>query len=231
MFYVMKVLNDIQINKIKKYYESAIFESGLWGGKVVNLDKKNNLEADHGEAYQDKKYIECCDVIAHALEDCHDFRNYVLPVDISVINFARYTEGMYYGFHNDNYIMKHKTKNEYIRTDYSCTLFLSPPEDYDGGELVLQIGNQTQSFKLDSGYAIFYPTCYIHKVNEVTRGTRDVAVFWIKSRIKDPMIRELICDIHEINKEYKDKLNTPEFDNLNNRLTHIFMQLRRRFSD
>jgi PKHD-type hydroxylase len=227
----MKVLNDNQINKIKKYYDSAIFESGRWGGKTVNLDKKNNLEADHGESYRDKKYIEVSDIVAHALEDCHDFRNYILPVSISIMNFARYTEGMYYGFHNDNYVMQHKSSGDYIRTDYSCTLFLSSPDDYDGGELVLQIGNQTQSFKLDSGYAIFYPTTYIHKVNEVTRGTRDVVVFWIQSKIRDSMIRELICDIHEINKEYKDKLNTAEFDNLNNRLTHIYMQLRRRFSD
>ena len=227
MFYVMKILEENQVKKIKKYYDTAVFEQGLWGGKVVDILQKNNLEIDN----TDKKCTECSEMISLALEKNNDFINYIHPFDMSIVNFARYTEGMYYNYHNDNYIMTQKSKKSKIRTDYSCTLFLSSPDEYDGGELVLQLGNQTKSFKLESGYAIFYPTGCVHKVTEVTRGVRDVAIFWVESKIRDCVISELLADVYDITKEYNQQLNTKEFDNLNIKLTHISMQLKRKFMD
>jgi PKHD-type hydroxylase len=223
----MQILEENQVNKIKKYYDNAVFEQGLWGGKVVDTLQKNNLETDH----TDKRYGECSDIISSSLEKNNDFINYLHPYDMSIVNFARYTEGMYYNYHNDNYTMTQKLRKTKIRTDYSCTLFLSSPEEYDGGELVLQLGNQTKSFKLESGYAIFYPTGCVHKVSEVTSGVRDVAIFWVQSKIRDAVITELLSDVYEITKEYGEQLNTREFDNLNIKLTHISMQLKRKFMD
>ena len=84
-----------------------------------------------------------------------------------------------------------------IRSDLSCTLFLSSPKEYDGGELVIQLGEQELAYKLDPGSAILYPSTTIHQVAPVTRGVRIVAITWIQSWIADAQRRALLVQLEE----------------------------------
>ena len=95
---------------------------------------------------------------------------------------------MHYAFHNDFYQI-----NE-LRTDYSISIFLNSPDEYEGGELVFRQGNMDTEYKLEPGQAIIYPTGLMHKVNPVTSGERRVCVFWLESIISDSRIRETLVE-------------------------------------
>ena len=109
--------------------------------------------------------------------------------------YAKYTEGMFYGNHVDDPVMG--PPNQRYRTDISITIFLNEPEDYDGGELTIQTAFGDQQVKLPAGDAVLYPSSSIHRVAEVTRGERLVAVSWIQSVIKEPERRALLHDMNQ----------------------------------
>jgi PKHD-type hydroxylase len=115
-----------------------------------------------------------------------------LPVRAALPIFARYRPGMAYGQHCDRPFMGQ------LRSDISCTLFLSEPASYDGGELRLEAPGAQLAFKLNRGAAIFYPAGTIHQVAEVTRGERLVAVTWLQSRIADHHQRSVLSDVERL---------------------------------
>jgi len=101
-----------------------------------------------------------------------------------------------YGAHVDNALMG--TGSARLRTDLSFTLFLSPPEEYDGGELVIHAAGTTQEVKAEAGHLVLYPSSSIHEVKPVTRGTRIVCVGWIESMIADQAQREMLFDLENL---------------------------------
>ena len=103
--------------------------------------------------------------------------------------FSRTSVGMYYRTHIDLSLTYSG------RRDYSFTLFLSNPADYDGGELVLNIPPERKSIKLEAGSLVIYPTKYLHEVKQVTKGERLVCVGWIESLIKNDDEREMLSNI------------------------------------
>jgi PKHD-type hydroxylase len=117
------------------------------------------------------------------------FRLAVRPKALSPVLFSRYEKGMHYGTHVDDALM------EGMRTDVSFTLFLSEPDSYDGGELTIESAAGEETFKLDAGALVAYSATALHRVNEVTRGTRLAAVGWARSFVRDPARRELLFDL------------------------------------
>lgn len=111
------------------------------------------------------------------------------PKSVVRLQISRYQEGMYYGEHVDDAIMDGE------RTDLSFTLFLTPAEDYQGGELIINEPAAERAFKLDAGDLLLYPSTTLHKVAPVTGGERLVIVGWIRSLIRDPAQRELLFDL------------------------------------
>jgi PKHD-type hydroxylase len=107
---------------------------------------------------------------------------------------VRYEPGMTYGWHVDEALFPSTPP---IRSDLSCTIFLNPPGDYDGGELVMQLGAQELAYKLEPGQAILYPSTTIHQVAPVTRGVRIAAITWLQSWIADAQQRELLVQLEE----------------------------------
>jgi len=103
--------------------------------------------------------------------------------------FSRYEPGHAYGAHVDDALM------DGVRTDVSFTLFLSAPETYDGGELVIESAAGEDAFKLGSGSVLTYPSTTLHRVAPVTRGRRLAAVGWVRSYIRDPAHRELLFEL------------------------------------
>ena len=123
------------------------------------------------------------------------FISAVLPQRVFPPLFNRYDVGMTFGAHVDNSIRQIRGTPHKIRTDVSCTLFLTPPEEYDGGELVVQDTYGEHRVKLPAGHAVVYPATSLHRVEPVTRGARISSFFWIQSMVRDDMRRRLLFDL------------------------------------
>jgi len=134
------------------------------------------------------------------------YRSGALPLRVAAPYYARYTPGMRYGDHVDDPVMG--ADGTLYRSDVSITVFISDPAEYDGGELVINTPFGEQQVKLPAGDAVMYPSSSLHRVAEVARGERLVAVTWLQSLVRDPARRELL---HELNSVRERMLaNTPE---------------------
>lgn len=123
------------------------------------------------------------------------FMSAALPKRIYPPLFNRYSVGEAFGFHIDNAIRGIKGVRERVRTDLSATLFLTDPQTYDGGELVIRDTFGERSVKLPAGHLVLYPGTSVHKVNPVTRGERVAAFFWIESLVREDSQRSLLLDM------------------------------------
>jgi PKHD-type hydroxylase len=123
------------------------------------------------------------------------FRSFALPNKVADFIFARYEPGMRYGDHVDDPIMGGQGPK--FRTDVSMTVFLNPPDSYDGGELVVRTPFGDKQVKLPAGWAVVYPSASVHRVAEVTRGERLVALTWIQSFVRDAARRELLFELDQ----------------------------------
>lgn len=129
--------------------------------------------------------------VREVLNDNLIFKAAARPKDILGMLVSRYREGMSYGSHVDDALMGGK------RTDLSFTFFLSKPEDYDGGELVIESNDGENAIKLPAGSLVLYPTTSLHRVTEVTRGERLVVVGWVRSFIRHAEQREILFDLEQ----------------------------------
>jgi PKHD-type hydroxylase len=139
--------------------------------------------------------LELGDVVIGALERHPLFISSVLPNRVYPPLFNRYEGGMHFGSHVDGAIRLVPGHGTRVRTDVSITLFLTPPEDYDGGELVIEDTYGVQEVKLPAGHAIVYPATSLHEVRPVTRGMRVSSFFWAQSLVRDDTRRSLLFDM------------------------------------
>jgi len=169
---------------------------------------KNNLQVDRERA----ETSEADRIFTAALGRNEEFQVFAMPQRFLMPIYSQYEPGMGYGAHIDNSLMGGYNG---LRTDLAMTLFLSPPESYDGGELVLHLPVGAEEIKLESGEAIVYPASYIHHVATVTRGIRLAAVTWLQSAVRDERLRAILRDLYDAvnqtaadgNKELSLKLN------------------------
>ena len=115
-----------------------------------------------------------------------------LPHEVFPPLFNRYREGMHFGSHIDNAI---RGEDKRLRTDLSCTLFLNQPEEYEGGELLIEDYHGSQAIKLAAGSMILYPATTLHRVAPVTRGERLASFFWVQSMVRSGEQRRLLLDL------------------------------------
>ena len=159
-------------------------ETAGWHAKLV----KHNQQATRGNSALEEARAKLSQAVLG-----HDvLRGAALPRAMRPLTFSRYAPGMEYGNHVDDAIM---AGDPPLRSDVSVTLFLAPPEDYDGGELVLESHNGEEAYKLPAGHALVYPSTTLHRVAPVTRGTRDVAIGWIQSLVREAAKREILFDL------------------------------------
>ena len=162
-------------------------------GRMTNPDTsvKNNLQVPQNDPLATEPGV----LVRDALMRHPELRAFAFPKQMARPTMVRYEPGMNYGWHVDEALFP---SNPPMRSDLSCTVFLSPRGEYDGGELVIELGQQTLSFKGDAGDAILYPSTTIHQVTPVTRGARLVAITWLQSWVADAAQRELLLQIDEL---------------------------------
>jgi len=127
------------------------------------------------------------------------------PRRFSNLIISRTGGGGHYGLHVDNAVMT-AASGEAMRSDLSFTLFLSPPQDYDGGELVIHSASGTQDVKGNPGELVLYPSTSLHEVRPVTRGERIVCVGWIESMVPDGPAREILFDMENLRASLRAQL-------------------------
>lgn len=134
------------------------------------------------------------DVILRALGENPLFMSAALPLHVLPPTFNRYGGGETFGEHIDG-SMRFLPNGQRMRTDLSCTLFFSEPDDYDGGELLIQDVFGPRTVKLPAGHMVLYPSTSVHQVTPVTRGERISAFFWLQSMVRDNGRRGLLYDM------------------------------------
>ncbi len=138
------------------------------------------------------------------------------PRQIQAIRFNRYSDGMAYGRHTDNALMNGG------RTDLSFTLFLSDPDSYEGGELVVESLDSEQPYKLSAGSMLVYPATSLHRVEPVTAGVRWAAIGWVQSQIRQAEQREILFELDAARRSLFEKYGkTDEFDLITKSLSNL----------
>lgn len=150
---------------------------------------KENLQADGGDARTQalERFV------ADALRRHPLFEIAARPARLTRLLFSKYEPGMTYGAHTDDALMG--PEDDRLRTDLAFTVFLSAPDTYEGGALVVESALGEQAVKLDAGDAILYPCGAIHHVAPVTKGARIAAVGWVQSHVPDAAQREVLFDL------------------------------------
>lgn len=135
-------------------------------------------------------------ILADALYGSEAFRDFALPKVIAPPMIGLYRPGMRYGLHADSAFMQVGPRA--LRSDLSCTVFLSDPASYDGGALHIAQGDAALHFRLPAGSAIVYPSVTLHEVTPVTRGERRVGLTFIESRVADAHRRDMLYELNEV---------------------------------
>jgi PKHD-type hydroxylase len=191
MVHIPKVLTAEQVAYCREVLGNAPWEDGRSTAGHQSAQVKQNLQLPE----QSPAARELGELVLMALEHSPLFISAVLPQRVFPPLFNRYEGGMTFGSHVDNAIRPITGTPLRIRTDVSATLFLSEPESYDGGELVVEDTYGSHSVKLPAGDLIVYAASSLHHVTPVTRGARLASFFWVQSTIRDVSQRALLFDL------------------------------------
>jgi PKHD-type hydroxylase len=188
---VADVLTAPQLAEARQVLEQAEWVDGrVTAGHQSARAKRNRQLAEDSPAAR-----RLGDLVVGALQQHALFVSAALPLRVFPPLFNRYEGGESFGTHVDNAIRQVPGTPHRLRTDVSATLFLSGPEEYDGGELVVEDTYGVHTVKLPAGHLILYPATSLHHVRPVTRGTRLAAFFWIQSMVRDDGQRTLLFDL------------------------------------
>ena len=176
----------------------ARLDAAPWGDGRVTAGHQSSKAKDNAQLPEDSAEArELGAQVLDALARNSTFFSAALRRRIYPPLFNRYAGGQSFGFHVDNAVRYDRSRGgaDPIRTDLSATLFLSAPEDYDGGELIIEDTYGTQQVKLPAGHLVLYPGTSLHRVTPVTRGARVASFFWIQSLLREDAQRRLMFDL------------------------------------
>ena len=185
------VLNAEQIAGARRVFEGAGWVDGKVTAGPQSARAKDNSQLPEGSA----EARELGEMVLGALRSNPLFITAALPLQVFPPLFNRYQGGQSFGTHVDNAVRQVPGTSHRIRTDLSATLFLSSPEEYDGGELVVEDTYGVHSVKLPAGHMILYPSTSLHHVRPVTRGSRISSFFWLQSMVRDDAERTILFDL------------------------------------
>jgi PKHD-type hydroxylase len=191
LLHIPDVLSADQVAHARARLDAADWIDGrvTAGHQSAQVKRNRQLPEEHEVAR------EIGDVVLEALRRNALFVAAALPLHVFPPLFNRYEGGESFGSHVDNAIRQIGGTPHRIRTDLSATLFFSAPEEYDGGELIVEDTYGVHSVKLPAGHMVLYPSTSLHNVRAVTRGARVASFFWLQSMVRDDGRRSLLFDM------------------------------------
>jgi PKHD-type hydroxylase len=225
LVHVPNVLTADEVGRIR-----AILEANEWvDGRVTAGDQaakaKFNLQIPDGSPAA----MEAGDIILRALGRNPTFNSAALPLRVLPPLFNRYDIGMTFDAHVDSAIRAMPHNGMRMRADVSTTVFLTPPEDYDGGELVVEDTYGSHTVKFPAGDMVVYPATSLHRVIPITRGSRWASFFWTQSMIRDDGMRTMMYDLDTAIIEIRKRL--PDTEPAVVALTSHYHNLLRRWAE
>ena len=218
------VLTSEEVTQTRAILDAAEWVDGrVTAGYQAQAVKENlQLPESHPAA------VKLGEMVLAALARSPLFMSAALPLKVFPPMFNRYTGGGHFGTHVDTAIRAFASTGQRIRTDVSATLFLTAPDQYDGGELIVEDTYGMHSVKLAAGHMVLYPATSLHRVTPVTRGARVSSFFWIQSMIRGDAERTILSDldmaIQRLNADAPDHPSAVQ-------LTGIYHNLLRRWAD
>jgi PKHD-type hydroxylase len=201
------ILTEETLSVVNQQLENSPFVEGKetagWHARSVKNNQQLDTRSPHATSLKKIVYT--------ALENHAVFQMVTFPQKIHSLLFSRYETGMGYGSHVDNALMGGGEK--LWRSDISVTLFLNSPWEYEGGELILEEIGGERSFKLEAGSLVLYPSHTLHRVENITLGSRKVAIAWVQSFVRDPRRREILFDLDTVRRSlFHKEGKSIEFD-------------------
>jgi PKHD-type hydroxylase len=188
---IPSVLSVEQVGEARKMLAAADWVDGRVTAGYQAQEVKRNMQIPEGSPVA----VALGEMVLQGLARSPLFMSAALPLRVFPPMFNSYSGGQTFGTHVDTAIRQIASTGQRIRTDLSATLFLTAPEEYDGGELVVEDSYGTHSVKLPVGHMVLYPATSLHRVTPVTRGARVSSFFWIQSMVRDDMQRTLLFDL------------------------------------
>lgn len=201
---IPQILSGKQIDYVRSRLERLEFVDGKLSAGSLAAGVKENLEAAPS-----REAMELARIVYAALTRSSAFNQFALPRRILPPIFSRYDVGMAYGSHCDIGVMGIDQPDQATRTDLSLTLFLSDPESYEGGELVISTHVGENRFRPAAGTVVVYPSHNLHYVARVTHGVRYAAVSWLQSFVREDDRRELLYELNAVSEELAETRRGP----------------------
>ena len=218
------VLTAEQVMRCRQALDAADWVDGKVTAGYQSARAKNNMQLPENHPVAE----ELGDVVLTALQSNALFMAAALPARVFPPLFNRYEGGQAFGTHVDNAIRQISGTGHRIRTDLSATLFFTNPDEYDGGELLIEDTYGVHQVKLPAGHMVLYPATSLHHVRPVTRGARIASFFWIQSMVRDDGQRTLLFDldmaIQRVNQDVPDHPSCVH-------LTGVYHNLLRRWAE
>src|SRR5215469_306686 len=207
----------------------AKLDAADWvNGKVTAGYQAQRVKDNHQLPEGHPVAVELGEMVLTGLARSPLFMSAALPLKVFPPMFNRYTGGGHFGTHVDTAIRQMVTTGQRIRTDVSATLFLTDPEEYDGGELIVEDTYGAHSVKLPAGHMVLYPATSLHRVEPVTRGARVSSFFWVQSMIRSDADRTMLFDLdRSIQKLAVESPGNP----IGVQLTGVYHNLLRRWAE
>lgn len=188
------------------------------GGSAAKVKDNLQMAESHKKQQLDQ-------LVLQQIMSVPDVHKAIFPARVYNLIYAKYSEGKTYGWHIDSPIMM---AQQPVRTDVAMTIFLSNPEDYEGGELEVQGAGGIGKWKPAAGDAVFYPANMLHRVAPVTKGERQVIVTWLQSAVRDPQHRQMLYDLKRAHEEVEAN---PEMAATAEKILHTFSNLLREWAE
>lgn len=191
LLHIPEVLTKAQVATLRSALNSGAWQDGAATAGPLANDVKHNQQY----SVESVEYSALSQSIIAALENHPLFVSATLPKSILPPMFNRYGQGDAYANHIDNAIQTDRRNGERLRTDISVTVFLSEPESYEGGDLIIEDTYGSHEVKLPAGDAIVYPSSSVHRVEKITAGERVASFLWVQSLVSDAWKRNMLFNL------------------------------------
>jgi len=223
LYQIPNVLTPEEVAECMKILQEATWTDGrdTANGAAAKV-KKNNQIGPRNQTGQAAR-----EIVMKAVQSNKRFHSVAFPYRFTLPMFNKHVSGDAYGFHYDT-PMRVLHNGTRLRVDLSATIFLSQPDEYDGGGLIIQDTFGQHAFKLPAGHMVIYPAGSLHQVNEIKKGTRIAAVLWMQSTIHNNEDRAIMADLSEVLASlYEKNVDTP----ISLKMSGAYNNLIRRFSE